>query len=148
MYLTSLFMCLWIVLFDGWRVIEWRMTQRKASCSGMQEKAFYSPNWSQCLLSRPCPYPPPAFFFPFSKTCSIWRFPGGRIGAAAASHSHSYSHSNSGSKPPLWPTPQLTAKLGSLTQWVKPGIEPVSSWILVGFIKHWTMMGTPYFSSY
>ena len=31
----------------------------------------------------------------------------------------------------------------SLTPWVRPGIEPESSWILVGFITHWaTMAGT------
>ena len=30
-----------------------------------------------------------------------------------------------------------------LTQWVKPGIEPTSSWTLVGFINHWATLGTP-----
>ena len=36
------------------------------------------------------------------------------------------------------PIPQLTAhgNARSLTHWTKPGIKPVSSWILVGFIKH------------
>ena len=32
---------------------------------------------------------------------------------------------------------------GSLTHWVRPWIEPKSSWILVGFINHCAMMGTP-----
>ena len=32
---------------------------------------------------------------------------------------------------------------GSLTHWARPGIESVSSWILVGFINHRAMMGTP-----
>ena len=31
----------------------------------------------------------------------------------------------------------------SLTHWVRPGIEPVSSWMLVGFINHWATTGTP-----
>ena len=31
----------------------------------------------------------------------------------------------------------------SLIHWWEPGIEPASSWILVGFLNHWTMMGTP-----
>ena len=31
----------------------------------------------------------------------------------------------------------------SLTHWARPGIEPVSSWILVGFVNHWAMMETP-----
>ena len=30
-----------------------------------------------------------------------------------------------------------------LTHWTKPGMEPMSSWILVRFINHWAMMGTP-----
>ena len=32
---------------------------------------------------------------------------------------------------------------GSLTQWARPGIRPISSWILVTFINYWAMMGTP-----
>ena len=32
---------------------------------------------------------------------------------------------------------------GSLTQWERPGIEPTSSWILVGFVNRWVMKGTP-----
>ena len=31
----------------------------------------------------------------------------------------------------------------SFTHWAGPGVEPVSSWILVGFINHWAMTGTP-----
>ena len=34
---------------------------------------------------------------------------------------------------------------GCLTHWVKQGIEPTSSWILIGFIAHWATMGTPFF---
>ena len=41
----------------------------------------------------------------------------GRIGAAAASLYHNHS------------------KAGSLTYWARPGIEPASSWILVGFVS-------------
>ena len=32
---------------------------------------------------------------------------------------------------------------GSLTHWVRPGIELVSSWILVKFLYYWATMGTP-----
>ena len=32
---------------------------------------------------------------------------------------------------------------GSLTHWAGPGIKPASSWILVGFINHWAITGTP-----
>ena len=33
---------------------------------------------------------------------------------------------------------------GSLTYWARPRIEPSSSWILVRFINHGTMKGTPW----
>ena len=80
----------------------------------------------------------------------------GPIGARAAGLSH--SQSNAGSGPRLQPTPQLQkhgiqaasatyttvhSNAGSLTQWARPGIEPTSSWMLVGFINHWAMTGTP-----
>ena len=32
---------------------------------------------------------------------------------------------------------------GALTQWARPGIKHVSSWILVGFLNHWATTGTP-----
>ena len=50
----------------------------------------------------------------------------GRIGAVAASQCH--SRSNTRSKQHLPPSLQLMA-----THWVRPEIEPVSSWTLVGF---------------
>ena len=56
----------------------------------------------------------------------------GQIRAAAADLHH--SHSNTRSKPYLWPTPQLKAVPGSLTHWVRPEIEHVSSGIVVRFV--------------
>ena len=48
------------------------------------------------------------------------------------------SHINMGFKLHLGPTPQLTIMLDLyLTHWVRPGIEPASSCILVGFVTHW-----------
>ena len=35
----------------------------------------------------------------------------------------------------------------SLTQWMRPGMEPTSSWILVRFLTHWATIGTPVFIS-
>ena len=32
---------------------------------------------------------------------------------------------------------------GSLTHWARPGIKPVSLWILVGLLNGWATMGTP-----
>ena len=54
-----------------------------------------------------------------------------QIRAAAADLCH--HHNNSGSELCLQPTPQLTAR--SLTYYVRPGIKPTSSWILVKFIS-------------
>ena len=34
---------------------------------------------------------------------------------------------------------------GSLTHWERPGMESTSSWILLGLVNHWAMMGTPCF---
>ena len=50
----------------------------------------------------------------------------GRIGAPGASLHH--SHSNTRSKT------AAHGKARSLTHWVVPGIKPMSSWILVGFL--------------
>lgn len=52
------------------------------------------------------------------------------------------SHSNTGSELHLLSTWQPDR---SLTHWARPEIEPTTSWFLVGFINHWTMMGTPAF---
>ena len=50
----------------------------------------------------------------------------GQIGA--------HSHRNTRSKPHLWPTPQLRAT-SDPHPLSGPGIEPASSWILIGFIS-------------
>ena len=50
-------------------------------------------------------------------------------------------HSNTKSKPCLWPIPQLMAMLDP-THWVRPEIEPTSSWMLVRFVftePHWEL---------
>ena len=57
----------------------------------------------------------------------------GRIGAAAACLHHSHSHSHARSELYLQPAPQLTATLDPSP--TEPGIEPVSSWILVRFVS-------------
>ena len=53
--------------------------------------------------------------------------------------------SNARSKLHLWPMLLLVvgSYAGSLTCWVRPGIEPTSSWILAGFLTCWVTMGTP-----
>ena len=44
-------------------------------------------------------------------------------------------------KPSTYTT--LHSNTRSLTHWARPGIEPASSWILVGFLTRWATMGTP-----
>ena len=56
----------------------------------------------------------------------------GPIGASAPSLYH--SHSNSGSKPHLRPTLTAPDNAGSPTHCARPGIEPASSGMLVGFV--------------
>ena len=46
--------------------------------------------------------------------------------------------------PVSYTTPHSNA--GSWTHWVRPGIEPASSWTLVGFANQWATIGTPKFS--
>ena len=33
---------------------------------------------------------------------------------------------------------------GSITHWARPGVEPETSWFLVGFVNHCAKTGTPY----
>ena len=54
------------------------------------------------------------------------------MGAIAAVLHH--SHSNVRSELHLWLNTTTHGYTGSLTHWARPGIEPASSWILVGFI--------------
>ena len=64
----------------------------------------------------------------------------GQTGAAAAGLCHSYS--NARSKPHKRPVSQLAAMPDPLTHWVRPEIEPSSSWILARFLTRWATMGT------
>ena len=77
----------------------------------------------QSILLAPWTLPPKQ-----PLTCFLFLFLGphvrGQIGDAAASLHH-HHHSNTGSKPHLQLTPQLTHR-------ARPGIEPTSSWTLVG----------------
>ena len=53
-----------------------------------------------------------------------------------------HSHGNSGSEPCLQHTPHNAE---SLTHWARLGIEPMSSWILVGFITAEPWRELPFF---
>ena len=58
----------------------------------------------------------------------------GPVGAVADGLCH--SHSNTRSEQRLQSVPQLMAiPTGSSTHWVRPGVEPVSSWTLLRFVS-------------
>ena len=59
-------------------------------------------------------------------TRGTWRFPGWGC-SHQPSQSQSHSHSDT----------------ESLTHCARPGMEPASSWILVGFINHYATSGSP-----
>ena len=64
------------------------------------------------------------------------------IGAAAAGLCH--SHSKARSELHLRPTyAAVCGNDASLTIWVRLGFKPTSSWILMGFVTHWVVTGTP-----
>ena len=54
-----------------------------------------------------------------------------------------HSHSNTPSELHVWLPPQFGSNSESLTNWARPGIEPISSWILVGFLTHWATARIP-----
>ena len=66
-------------------------------------------------------------------SCSRWPMPEPeQLGILAESVTYTTAHGNA----------------RSLTHWVRPGIEPVSSWMLVGFVNHWATTRAPAFLFY
>ena len=66
----------------------------------------------------------------------------GQIEAASASWCH--THGNTESKPPLWPTPQLTAMLDPQPTKQGQGSNPHSHGHCLGFLTCWATMGIPF----
>ena len=56
-----------------------------------------------------------------------------------------YSHTNARSKPSLCTTPKPMAMPGSSTHWVRPGIEPTTSWFLVRIVSAMPWQELPFF---
>ena len=68
------------------------------------------------------------------------------IGATAAGGHH--SHSNSRSEPHLRPNTTAHGNAGSSTHWARPGMEPATSWLLVGLVAtapRWELLIEPNF---
>ena len=82
------------------------------------------------------------FFFRTAPATHIHFQARGWVGTAAAGLYH--SHSNTRSEPHPWPI--LCCSLWwhwILTHWVRPGMEPASSPILIRFLTHWATTGAP-----
>ena len=64
-----------------------------------------------------------------------WHMEVPRLRVELELHDLHHSHNNARSKPRLRPT-YTTAhgNVGSLTHWARPAIEPISSWIQIGFL--------------
>ena len=104
-----------------------------------QWELLISAFWWKCLLIHS------HFFLAFFRAAPLAygsSQAGGRIVASAVSLGH--SHSNATSESGTYTTAHGNA--GSLTYWVRPGIEPATSWILVVFINCWATKETPTFS--
>ena len=71
------------------------------------------------------------FFFFFFLGLHLWHMEGPGLGDEMPDLSHICELHHSCGNP------------RSLTHWAKPGLEPASSWILVGFLTRWATMGTP-----
>ena len=62
-------------------------------------------------------------------------------GTAAAGLHHSHSSARSGATSSTYTTTHSKAR--SFIHWVRPGMEPESSWVLVRFRTCWATVGTP-----
>ena len=83
------------------------------------------------------------FFFVFlGPHRGIWKFPD-----LGSSWSCSCQPTPQPQQRQIWATSvtytTAYSNAGSLTYWARPRIEPASSWMLVGFVNHWSRMGTP-----
>ena len=87
------------------------------------------------------------FFVLLGPHHSIWRFPGYPANWSC-SHSPTPQPQQCGIQAAsgIYTTAQGNAR--SLTQWAKPGIEPTSSQMLMGFVNHWATTGTPLDTNY
>ena len=87
------------------------------------------------------------FFFPFQVALMAYGSSQARgpIRAVAAGLRHTTATAHGTQTMSANYTP-AHGNMGFLTHWVRSGIEPASSWILVGLITHWATMGTPFFS--
>ena len=74
------------------------------------------------------------FFFSRLLGLNLWHMEVPRLGVGLDIQLH-HSRNSVGSGVHLRTTPQLMGNAGSLTHWMRPGIETASSWIPVGFVS-------------
>ena len=85
---------------------------------------------------------PSIFFNLLTARCGVWKFPGQGSNQSCSCWPMAEPWQSRIRAPSLNYT-TAHGNTGSLIHWVKSGIEPTSSWILVGFVTLWATMGTP-----
>ena len=129
----------------------------KVSFGGLGREDLLAPGRSPCLVDA---YPSMCLHIIFLLSMTLClNFPfllpflGGQRGAPAA-YGSSQARGQTGAAATSQPQQcQVRAasdtyttacsNTGSLTHWARPGVEPTSSWMLVGFLIRWATKGTP-----
>ena len=76
--------------------------------------------------------------------CSLFRAEVSRVGVQLELQLSAYTTARATQDlSPSTTDPTAQGNAWSQTHWARPGIEPTSSWILVGFFSHWATTRTP-----
>jgi len=111
-------------------------------CSNLLLRLIVSLQWSGLVFVF-------CFVLFFCLFAISWATPAAYGGSQAGGSNRSCSHRPTPEPQQQWiraaSATYTTAQgsTGSLTHWARAGIEPTTSWFLVGFVNHWAMTGTP-----
>ena len=111
---------------------------RKKKCKGRQitKNYKYTGNIKMCIIIIII-----CFLVPYPQYVEV-----PRLGVKSELHLWAYTTATA-TQDPLTSETHLTTHGNTrfLTHWVRPGMEPASSWILVGFVNCWATKRTPGF---
>ena len=138
----------WIACF---RLLEWKILESlltiKPFCRYSFLKCFIIVDL-QCCVNFCCTTGILFFFFFFFLGLHLWHMEVPRLGVESELQLTAYTTATA--MPDLsciWKLHHRSWQLDSLTHWVRPWFEPISSWILVRFLTRWATMETPSFTS-